>query len=266
VNGALSVPLDSIVADDANQPRMDHLDEAYIDQLADVPELWPPIVVVATVEGRYTLVDGFHRYRAAEEIGLHEVPATVIAAPADGDLASMGFDLNSRHGRPLSLADRRAQAERLLRKDPAQSDRELSRRCGIAPGTVARIRRDLEGTDEIEHSADRVGADGRMYAAVARLPGELPDPSLGELVSTGLGRLFSPPDRREMRKTVHFFKRLSIALNDQYQLNEDWQTPEDAATACVEILGPEKARDLAHELAPTAKNVVDVCRVLLHKK
>lgn len=86
--------------------------------------------------------------------------------------------------RPLggtpSLAERRAEAARILSASPARSDREVGRVVGLSAGTVSAVRRDLG-----EHRAAkvRIGGDGRARPvnadegrrAAARLLAERPD-------------------------------------------------------------------------------------------
>jgi hypothetical protein len=249
------MPLLSIIADDGNQPRTDDLDDAYVDQLAEIPEQWPPLTVVPHTEGAYWLVDGFHRLEAASRLGLDTVLVSVSPMPADGDLATLGFNLNAKHGRPLTLADRRRQAQRLLERDPRQSDRSISERCGIAASTVARIREQLVTGAQIEQSAERVGSDGRTYRPPDQKPGELPDKSLGQFVGDGIAGILDPKSR-EKREVARYLQRLLVALEDSRQF-EVWATTQDAVSACVEVLGMDRAQKLAADLTPLLYDVID---------
>lgn len=114
-----ALKMDRILVDPALQPRVGGLDAAHIAALKENPEAWPPLVVVE--RGGYLLVDGFHRYAAAQNVGLETVPVEVREMPADGDLHALAFALNAAHGRPLTLADRRGEAERLLGADATVS-------------------------------------------------------------------------------------------------------------------------------------------------
>ena len=236
-----------IVANDANQPRIDDLDEAHIEQLALIPDQWPPLIVVE-IGGEHILVDGFHRLQAAKQLGLQAVPVSIVDVPTDGDLIALAFQLNSKHGRPLSLADRKQHAGHQLRANPSQSDREISRKTGIAAGTVAVIRKALEDGAQIEQAPERVGADGRSYSTQpARQLGELPEANLGEWVGDGLKDLFSSKERRNMRANVRYLQRVSVALMDQYEL-PGWTCAEDAAAACVAAIGEDAANELGEQL------------------
>lgn len=251
------VLVSSVTADDANQPRSDDLDEDYIRQLMDVPELWPPVKVVLFGGDRYLLVDGFHRYEAALRLELEDIAATVLPVPGDGDLVALGFQLNAGHGRPLTRNDRTRHAEHLLKTVPNQSDRLIAQRCGISPATVGSIRSRLERGDQIEPTTERVGADGRVYSQPERRPGTLPDKSLGQLVGDGVKGLFDPPARRQMRETARYLQRLSIALADSQQLS-GWTDPQSIATACVETFGEDRAHQLACDLSTHLDDIIDV--------
>ena len=250
-----------IVANDANQPRIDDLDEAHIEQLSLIPDQWPPLVVVE-VDGEHILVDGFHRLEAAKQLGLRDIPVSIVDVPRDGDLVALGFELNSKHGRPLSLADRKEHARHQLCVNPSQSDREISRKTGIAAGTVAAIRRALEQGAQIEQAHERVGGDGRSYLTqTVRQPGELPDANLGEWVGDGLKNLFSSKERREMRATARYLQRVSVALMDQYEI-PGWKSSEDSAAACVAALGEGAANELGEQLMTLLQDLSAVVTLL----
>lgn len=251
------LPIASIVADDSNRPRTDDLDEGYIEQLMEVPDLWPPVKVVWFEGPQYLLVDGFHRYEAALRLELSEIPATILPVPGDGDLVALGFLLNAGHGRPLARRDRTRHVEHLLRKAPGQSDRLIAQRCGVSPATVSKIRSRMEQGAQIEPSAERIGADGRIYTRPERRPGELPDKTLGQLVGDGVKGLFDPQERRQMRETTRYLERLLVALADSREL-PGWTSAPAIASACVTTLGQEKAYNLACNLSTFVGELLEV--------
>lgn len=256
------IELADLVIDPSLQPRIGGIDADHVQALQAVFESWPPLVVVEH-DGRYTLIDGFHRLAAAQNLSLETVPVTIMPMPEDGDLHALAFSLNAAHGRPLALADRRAYAERLLRQHPAWADREIGRRCGLSSNTVGGLRDALQRTAQIEQSETRVGAGGYTYTVGTnprqREPGELPSapPSIGEAI----GRLFTPAQRTQQRKIVQYLQRVAVALDDQYRLN-GWETAEDAADACRLVLGPERAAALGEQLAGACKDILDVADIL----
>jgi DNA-binding CsgD family transcriptional regulator len=260
----VDMDLDRITIVPDLQPRVAGLDEEHMRALQEASESWPPLVVVQQGNA-VVLVDGYHRYAAAQNLGLSRVPVRVVPPPPDGDLHALAFALNAVHGRPLTLTDRRAEAERLLSHGPEVSNMEVSRRAGLSPTTIAALRTRLEEEAKITPAPERVGADGTRYPAIPsrseRAAGELPEQGFGDLVGQTVGRLFTSEERRQQRQVASYFKRLAVALEDGDDL-AGWETADDAAEACVLVLGKDEAADLGERLGHTSANVYDVARAL----
>ena len=74
--------------------------------------------------------------------------------------------LNTSHGLPLTLAERREAAHRILIRTPSHSDRWVAQVCSLSPKTVGRIRQDLAASggevgSEL-NGVTRIGRDGRV--------------------------------------------------------------------------------------------------------
>jgi len=244
------------------QPRVEGINPAHVAVLQQVPESWPPIAVIPH-EGRYLLVDGFHRYAAAQNLGLTAITAEVLSIPEDGDVHTLAFALNAVHGRPLSLDDRRAFAARLLAHQPQTSNMEVSRRSGLSPTTIATIRERLEATEQIEAVPERIGSNGNRYPTPEpeRAAGELPSIGIGASVGQALGRLISPGKRAQQRKLAKYLQRLAVALDDQDEL-DGWSSADEAAEACRLVLGDDVATALGERLGRASGNVLNVALVL----
>ena len=236
------------------QPRIGGIDLGYLRYLETVVEHWPPLKVVPD-DGRYLLVDGFHRYAAAKHLGLAEVSVVVLQVADDDDLPSLAFDLNASHGPPLSLGDRRAFAFYLLEGNPQWSDREVARRCGLAQATVAKIRRSLERSEQISVASTRIGRDGRSYPVRQQQSEETT--SLGQLLSD----VFTSLDRTGHRQIARYLQKLADLLEEQDSL-EKFETIGDAAHACVAVLGEEEAAELGKRLGWSAGNVLQIAIAL----
>ena len=250
------------------QPRVNGLDAEHVRELQEVSDSWLPLVVVEQ-DDKYLLVDGFHRYAAAQNLELESVPVKVVDVPADGDLFSLAFGLNAVHGRPLSLNDRRAFAGCLLQHHPEWSDREVGRHCGLSQPTVAGVRTKLEDSAQIEQTSTRVGAGGYTYTVGAnpkqRQPGEMPEASpLQSLMETAT-KVFTPAERSQQRKITQYFQRLAVALEDGNGLN-GWDYAEDAANACHLVLGAEKAKALADKIGVHCQDILEVAVRLGYKE
>jgi hypothetical protein len=148
------VPLDSVVV--ADSPRLGGASDDHVAALVESGAKLPPIVVH---RGTMRVVDGVHRVRAAMRRGDTGIEVRFF----DGDERD-GFVLavkaNVAHGLPLSRAERVAAASRILASHVHWSDRVIAEIAGLAPSTVATVRRRVAGSGE--GPTARMGRDGRV--------------------------------------------------------------------------------------------------------
>jgi ParB-like chromosome segregation protein Spo0J len=158
-------------------------DRAHVSRLAEVEARLPPLLV-----DRHSMrvIDGMHRLLAASLRGQETVEVKFFdGSPEDAFLRAV--ETNVTHGLPLSLADRRAAAARVVASHPQLSDRAIGEATGLAPKTVAGIRR--HSPDSVPRTNARVGKDGRIRPLnnaegrqrVAALLMEHPEASLREV-------------------------------------------------------------------------------------
>ncbi|MEV5606268.1 transcriptional regulator [Streptomyces sp. NPDC052299] len=141
----------------ADTPRLDGIDEAHALRLSEVFASLPPILV-----HRPTLrvIDGMHRVRAATLLGLDLIDAQFFdGAPDEAFIQSVAR--NIAHGLPLSIADRRAAAARILGAFPTMSDRSIAVYTGLDAKSVADVRR--RSTAELPRLNVRIGLDGKVH-------------------------------------------------------------------------------------------------------
>lgn len=177
------VALDSLVLGDS--PRQVPQDISHVQVLADVQEQLPPVIVHRPT---MRVIDGVHRVHAVRSLGLRDIAVKFFDGGAD-DAFLLAVRLNVQHGMPLSLAERRAAAERIITTHPSWSDRSVASVAGLSSKTVAAMRR--RSTEEIPRSNVRVGRDGRvrpLSAASGRLKAsrifaERPDTTLREVAA-----------------------------------------------------------------------------------
>jgi len=137
-------------------PRLDGQDEEHIARLADLDGPFPPILV-----DRRTLqvIDGTHRLLAAVLRRQETIEAELFdGTPADAFLRAV--QANVTHGFPLTQADRRKAAARIIFSHPHMSDRAIAKVAGLGAKTVAAIRR--QSGESLPPVAARVGRDGRV--------------------------------------------------------------------------------------------------------
>ncbi|MFC7843754.1 transcriptional regulator, partial [Streptomyces sp. NPDC057382] len=105
-----------------------------------------------------TVIDGVHRLRAVERSGATHISAVLF----NGDERQaflLAVKLNSNHGLPLSLADRKAAALHLLADFPEWSNRRLAGVVGLSDKTVAALRQ-RSGGDFTHPTTIRGGPHG----------------------------------------------------------------------------------------------------------
>ncbi|WP_194832884.1 ParB/RepB/Spo0J family partition protein [Nocardia sp. XZ_19_369] len=157
----VDLPISAVLPADA-PPRTAGLNTGHIRMLADSATALPPIVVHrATMQ----VVDGWHRLRAAELRGDTSIAAVLF----DGGLAEafvLAVKLNAAHGLPLSLADRKAAALRILQSYPDWSDRSIGAITGISHKTVGAIR--TRSTGKSTQSTGRIARNGVLHRSAGR--------------------------------------------------------------------------------------------------
>jgi ParB-like chromosome segregation protein Spo0J len=200
-------------------PRQVFCDDQHVAALAEVLDDVPPIVVHG---GTLHVIDGVHRVHAAKQVGRRTIRALIF----DGNEIEARIEAvrsNITHGKPLTLREREAAAQRVLEMVPAWSDRRIATVSGLSPKTVGRLRE--RATVDSAQSRARLGRDGRLRpvdpSAVRRRVAEAlrTDPGASnraiarragasqatvrdvrERLSRGLSELASVGNRRRSRK------------------------------------------------------------------
>ena len=117
----------SSIAPHPDQPRR-HFDEAALDELASsiaARGMIQPVIVRPQGDGRYQLVAGERRWRAAQRAQLHEIPALIR-------------DLDEREVMALALIEN-LQREDLNPIEEARAYRRLAEREGLTQAEIARM-------------------------------------------------------------------------------------------------------------------------------
>lgn len=127
------VRVDAIVANAEDQPRLLGLDPKHLARLCEsYVEDWAPILVEPRRDGRYQLLDGFHRLDEARRRKLD----TILARVVQNATWDAGIIANLGNGLPLTLADRKWYAQMIHEQHPEYSLRQIARACGLSPTTV----------------------------------------------------------------------------------------------------------------------------------
>ena len=147
------VPVDSI-APNPEQPRSS-FDKAALDALAgsiSSAGLLQPLIVRPLEGGRYELVAGERRWRAAQQAGLDRVPAVVRSSPEDERLQAALIENMVRED--LNPVDE-ARACAALVDDLGISKEELARRVGRSRASISNLIRLLDLPDEVQRLLER---------------------------------------------------------------------------------------------------------------
>jgi hypothetical protein len=142
--------------------RTGGLDQQHIELLMESVDSWPPIVVWGDDP---IVVDGFHRVEAATRLGRYSVQATRFFGSRE-EVFMEAVRRNTSHGLPLSVADRRSAARRVLAGNPEWSNRRIASLCGLSDKTVGGLRR--ASSEVIVGVERRVGRDGRVRPVQSR--------------------------------------------------------------------------------------------------
>ncbi|MFD0446819.1 hypothetical protein ACFQ10_37820 [Streptomyces indonesiensis] len=140
----------------SDSPRIAGENAEHIRVLAESDLAWPPITVHRPT---MRVVDGVHRVRAALLRGEERIEAAFVDGTVE-EAFVLAVRLNTRHGMPLSRADRTAAATRLVESRPRWSNRRIAEIVGVSPTTVATLRD--RSTGRTGQSNVRAGRDGRV--------------------------------------------------------------------------------------------------------
>lgn len=136
----------------------------YRDAMADGAK-FPPLVVFFD-GSQYWLADGYHRWHAASEAGLEQLPCDVRkGSRRDAILFACGA--NSTNGRRRTNADKHRAVVTLLKDEEWSkwSNRVIAERCGVSDPFVLKIRDQLL---TVSSCPSRRGADGKTRKATPR--------------------------------------------------------------------------------------------------
>ncbi len=136
-------------------PRSSGLNSAHVERMVAAEWPLPPIIVHRQT---MRILDGLHRVAAAVCKGMDELDAYLITGPID--LAFIvAVQANISNGLPLTFAERRAAAAKILVTHSEWSDRAIGSTTGLSAKVVSRLRC---ATDADPQSNTRLGKDGRF--------------------------------------------------------------------------------------------------------
>ncbi|MET9556556.1 hypothetical protein [Streptomyces sp. NPDC006645] len=155
------VPLDDLAVVDS--PRLGGVDIGHAKALAESGGGLPPIAVHRRT---MRVIDGAHRVQAARLRGDDTIEVRLYDG-SEAELFVQAVRANNAHGLPLTLAERKAAAARIVDSHPQWSDRGIAAITALSPKTVGRIRQERCASEEVPQSHTRLGRDGRPSSSDA---------------------------------------------------------------------------------------------------
>jgi hypothetical protein len=146
----VSLRLDQLRLDQRAWPRFG-INQDRVDLFASLRfagEIVPPVEVVPIGDGTYLVADGVHRTLAAKAANQAEIEVVILTIP-DGQTAietafRRALETAIICALPLTSAERRRAALRLLAEQPQLSHRAVARLVGVAHDSVDRWARDVD--------------------------------------------------------------------------------------------------------------------------
>jgi ParB family chromosome partitioning protein len=169
-NGPRSVPID-LVQRNPQQPRK-HFDEAELAELANSIRshgVLQPILVRPIAGGRYEIVAGERRWRAAQRAGLHSIPA-VVRELDEVEVLEIAIVENVQRTDLNPIEE--AQGFQALIDRFGRTQEEIAEAVGKSRPHIANMLRLLKLPDDLQEMV----RDGRLSAGHARAILTAPDP------------------------------------------------------------------------------------------
>ncbi|MFK0288024.1 hypothetical protein ACIQVL_47220 [Streptomyces sp. NPDC090499] len=172
------------------------------------------------------VIDGMHRMHAAALRGENDIAVRFLDG-STSDVFVVAVQMNTKHGLPLTRAERNSAATRIIQSHPNWSDRMIAAFAGLSPKTVGAIRRRLG--DHLPQSSVRIGHDGRVRpvdtvhvrASVEEFMRADPQAALSRVAEElGVSRATARDVRRRMAESAAR-RELETAAPDQPGLETD---------------------------------------------
>lgn len=236
-----SISLNRVKTDGGTQPRA-QLDLMIVADYAEAMKdgaQFPPVILFYDGETHW-LADGFHRYRAAEQVGQVDIDADIKQGTRrDAVLFSVGA--NSSHGLRRTNEDKRRSVMTLLEDDEWRkwSDREIARWAGVSQPFVSTLRPPV--TD------NRYQLEERTYTTKHG--------TTATMQTANIGRAFEPPTAPPEHDLI-YGKLSGLTQSATRQLEPYYEMPKPKAE--IESEGPEPEMHPFAErptLSPSSKPV-----------
>lgn len=144
------------------QVMPDLSEERYEELKADIEA--NGVLVPIEYDEKGNLLDGHHRKRICDELGIKDFPSVVRYGMTEHEKIQHArrLNLNRRHiSRAMEAKLRTDMITDALKHDPNVSDRQIASSIGCSPTTVGKHRKRLEESGELSTVDSSIGADGK---------------------------------------------------------------------------------------------------------
>jgi hypothetical protein len=182
------------------------------------------------------IIDGHHRVRACQELGIADWPRITRPYTDDKAKRTQARELNFRR-RHMSRDVLRALIAEELKENPVRSDRQVAEKLGVSHHTVNTIRADMEAGGQIAHHDEHVGKDGVSQPAKKRAKAQ-PAPEVEP-------KKRNAPAATWIKVKVPDGETLETMVRRGLAQEADGTSPEDVAKSLgIGILSYRHARDI----------------------
>jgi ParB-like nuclease domain len=141
------VPLEELAIGEETQARA-RLNPATVEEYAEAMRegvLFEPVALFTQGDEPYWVADGFHRIKAARQVGFTTI-AALVRQGSKREALLYACAANATHGLPRTNADKRKAVETLLRDDEwgTWSDNHIAQHCGVSQPFVSQLRASLK--------------------------------------------------------------------------------------------------------------------------
>ena len=230
--------------------------DEYAELKSDIAERG--VMVPVEFDEAGNVLDGHHRLKICEELGITEYPKVIRAGMTEQEKRTHARKLNMAR-RQLTATQRRQIVQDQLRETPLKSDRQIADAIGVSNSTVSYQRKKMVETGQLCESHSSIGADGKERPRqVERNTVTAPEPR--KTVS-----LFNPSKREERAIQNHdVVKRMAdtgvSALSAEKQVHREERS--EKKSYCLKSEFPDNvcrlfAADINGGLPEIADNSVD---------
>lgn len=183
------------------------------------------------------ILDGHHRVKACNELGIKEWPSVV----------RLGMDAAAKrtHARKLNMARRHLNQEQRrgliqseLKDRPQVSDRQIAKALGVSPTTIGSARKDLEEKGELSKLDSSIGADGKERPRQVERKAESERPTMAQAVLSSLSD--------EEQEAVEFVTSDGEVVWKE-DLEDDDPIPEPARIISIQVAAPSQVNRVAEK-------------------